>query len=131
LIVNVFAFEVFPEWSEAVHETVVFPSGKVEPDPGLQLTVGLGSTLSVAVAEKLTAAPLPDVASVVMFEGTVSTGSVRSATVTLKDFVGEVLPAESIAVHDTLVVPIGKVDPDALLQLMVGEAVTLSVAETE
>ena len=36
--------------SVAVHVTVVVPSEKVLPEEGVQLTVGLGSQLSVAVA---------------------------------------------------------------------------------
>ena len=41
----------------AVQLTVVVPIGKVLPDAGLQTTVGLGSTLSVAVTVYVTTAP--------------------------------------------------------------------------
>ena len=40
---------VFPELSLAVQLTVVVPSEKLLPEDGLQLTVGLASTVSVAV----------------------------------------------------------------------------------
>lgn len=40
-----------PEASVAWHSTVVVPTGKNEPDEGLQLTVGFGSRSSLAVTE--------------------------------------------------------------------------------
>ena len=40
---------LLPEKSVAVHVIVVTPSGKVLPDGGVQVTEGLGSTMSVAV----------------------------------------------------------------------------------
>jgi hypothetical protein len=40
---------VFPTLSLAVQLTVVLVTGKVLPDAGAQVTVGLGSTVSVAV----------------------------------------------------------------------------------
>src|SRR6266498_2241570 len=57
--------EWFPEASVAVHVTVVFPSAKVLPDAGKQLTVGLGSTVSDAVGAVYdTTAPAGPVASI-------------------------------------------------------------------
>ena len=41
--------ELLPESSVAEQETVVAPSGKVVPDAGSHMTVGLASTMSVAV----------------------------------------------------------------------------------
>jgi hypothetical protein len=41
---------LLPLVSVAVHVTVVVPSEKVLPEEGVQLTVGLGSQLSVAGA---------------------------------------------------------------------------------
>ena len=112
---------MFPEWSEAVQDTVVVPSPKVEPEPGLQETVGEPSRASLADAPKVTTAPLPEVASAVIGPGTVRVGGVESRTVTLKDLVAEVFPAESIAVQETVVVPIGKVVPEPLVQETSGE----------
>jgi hypothetical protein len=96
-----------------VHVTVVVPTGNSEPDAGLQLTVGLGSLLSVAVAENVTTAPAELVAGVVMSLGTVSVGAVVSAggggaakvtvTVTLALFCGVAL-----SVHEIVVCPTGK-----------------------
>ena len=37
-------------------------------------------------------------------------------------------PAASVAAHSTVVVPIGKVDPEAVLHKMSGDVLTLSVA---
>jgi hypothetical protein len=39
----------FPPASDALHTTVVVPTTKVLPDGGEQMTIGLGSHLSVAV----------------------------------------------------------------------------------
>ncbi len=74
-------------WSLAVQETFVVPSGNVAPEAGLQLTLGLGSTLSVAVTVKLTAAPAELVASAVRFERPARTGGVLSATVMVNEAV--------------------------------------------
>ena len=46
-----------PLASVAVQSTVVLPTAKVEPDGGTQVTVGAGSTLSVALTVKLTLVP--------------------------------------------------------------------------
>lgn len=92
MTVNVFAADVFPEWSEAVHETVVLPSGKVAPELGLQETVGEASSVSVAVAVNVTTAPLPEVASAVVRPGTVRVGGVLSRTVTSNVAGADVLP---------------------------------------
>ena len=51
---------------------------------GEQTTLGDGSTMSVAVAEKVTEAPVGPVASAVMFGGRDGTGGVVSTIVTVK-----------------------------------------------
>ena len=61
---------------------------------------------------KLTTAPAALVASAVMSAGTVTTGGVVSTTVTLKASL-VLLPAASVAVQVTDVVPSGNVLPDA------------------
>jgi hypothetical protein len=114
-------------WSLAVHETFVVPSGNVLPDAGLQLTLGFGSTLSVAVTVKLTAAPAELVASAVRFERPASTGAVLSETVIVNEAVAR-FPDESVAVHVTVVVPSGKVLPGAGEQTTEGAGSTLSDA---
>jgi hypothetical protein len=128
--VKVLGEDVFPEWSEAVQDTVVVPSPKVEPEPGLQETVGEPSSVSVADALNVTAAPLLEVASAVIGPGTVRLGGVESSTVTLNDLVAEVFPAESIAVQETVVVPIGKLVPEPLVHEMSGEESIASLADT-
>ena len=70
-------------WSLAVQVTVVVPNGKAEPEAWAQLTVGLGSHESIAVALKLTAAPAVLVHSAVTFAGHVIAGPVVSRTVTV------------------------------------------------
>ena len=72
--------------SVALHCTVVVPIAKVEPERGLQVTGTGPSTSSLADAEYVTVAPAAEVASAVMFAGSVRTGGVLSAeTVTLND----------------------------------------------
>src|SRR5437016_1352101 len=92
--VNVLADE-FPCASVALQVTVVAPSGKIEPDAGLQLA----------------AAPPGPVASLVMFAGTLTTGGVVSWTVTVK-LALLWLPAASVAVQLTVVAAIGNVEPE-------------------
>ena len=101
----------------AEQATSVTPIGNVDPEAGAQAT-GLGpSTRSTADAAKVTTAPAGPVASPPAAAGTVSAGTVVSTTCTVNEALPE-LPAASSAVHDTVVVPTGKVEPDA------GEQVT-------
>ena len=59
--------------------------------------------------------------------GTVITGGVVSATVTVKVFGADVLPATSVAVQVTTLAPSGKLAPDAGLQLGVTPSVAVAV----
>jgi hypothetical protein len=129
--VKVLGEDVFPESSEAVQDTVVVPSPKLEPEPGLQETVGELSRASLADALNVTTAPLPEVASTVRGPGTVRDGGVESRTVTSNVPGDDVLPEASVAVQETCVVPIGKTLPDPWLQLMSGEGSMASSAVTE
>lgn len=56
-------FETFPTVSVALQLTVVVVIGKVVPEAGLQVTVGLAGSTSVEVAEKVTVVPEFEVAS--------------------------------------------------------------------
>ena len=125
---KVWAGLVLPELSDAVQLTVVVPSGNVLPDGGEQLTVGLESTLSLAVGfDQLATAPLGPVAAIVISPGMpLSDGGVVSCTVTLK-LAELLLPCESAAVQLTVVVPSGKAKPLAGLLVMLVTA-QLSVA---
>jgi carboxypeptidase family protein len=73
MTLNVFGCDEFAVWSVAVHDTIVVPTGKVEPDVGAQLTVGALSTRSVADAVNVAIALLAvDVVSTIeMSAGTV------------------------------------------------------------
>jgi hypothetical protein len=122
--------EVLFEASFPVHDTWVVPTGKVLPDVGLHVVVGDGSMASLAVATNDTAAPLPDVASCVIDGGTETVGAVLSRTVTLNVPGAEVLPASSLAVQETPVVPIGKLLPDDGVQTMLGVRSMASLALT-
>jgi hypothetical protein len=119
---------VRPTLSVAEQLTVVVPTGKVEPEAGVQVGVSAPSTGSVAVTVKLTTAPPAFVAATVMFAGVVSVGGVDSLTVTVNEFF-PTLPVVSVAVQLTVVVPIGNVDPDAGVHVTGTEPSTGSVAD--
>src|SRR5713101_2944009 len=95
----------FPAGSVAVQVTVVAPAGNVEPGGGLQLTVRVEVALSGSVAEtaNVTTAPLALVAVAV-------------------------LPAASVAEQVMVVLPSGKVLPEAGAHVGVSEPDTASVA---
>ena len=124
------ALPVFPCVSVALHVTVVVPIGNVLPEDGLQLGVSEPSRLSVAVALKLTEVPPGFPVLVVMSLGTLTTGGVVSLieTVTVNEAL-PVLPCASVALQVTVVVPTGKVLPEAGLQEGVSEPSTTSVAD--
>ena len=84
-------------------------------------------TASVALAAKVPTSQPPDcVASTVMF-GAVSTGAVVSFTVTVNVF-DEWLPAPSVAVTVTVVVPIANVAPEAFEKLnVIGPTASVAV----
>jgi hypothetical protein len=113
------ALPVLPCASVAVQVTVVVPSGNVEPDAGVHVGMIGPSTASLADAVNVSAFPPLELVST-MSAGTVTTGAVVSTTLTWKLALLE-LPAASLAVHVTAVVPSGNVDPDACVQ---PEAVT-------
>ena len=102
-----------PQAFVAVQVTVVVPTGKVEPEARSHDTV-VPMPLPAGVT-KLTAAPLADVAPVVIFVGQVIAG--LSLTVTANEHVTS--PAALEARQVTVVVPSGKLDPEAGEQLTV------------
>jgi hypothetical protein len=109
---------VLAEASVAVQFTIVVPTGNAEPEGGTQDTVA-PTQLSVAVAVKLTVAVhCPAALATVISDGTVSTGSSASLTVTLKP-VPAVFPDASVAVQETGVVPTAKKLPEGGLQTTV------------
>ena len=104
------------EVSVAVQVTVVQPTGNVEPEGGLQTAVTPGQ-LSLAVGggnvTRLLVLPGLGVTAVV-FGGHVIVGACVSVTVTVNVQLG---PA--VVVQVTVVVPTGKNEPDAGLQVTV------------
>src|SRR5262245_11357270 len=103
--------DVLFEASFAVQEAWVVPTGNVAPDVLLHETEGDGSIASVAVTANVAVAPLGPVASFVIVPGSVTVGGFVSATVML-NVARAVLPAASLAVHETVVVPSGKPCPE-------------------
>ena len=108
--------------------TGVAPKAKVLPEAGVQVGVIVPLTLSVAVALKVTVAPLGPVASVVILAGRLKVGGVVSRTVTVK-LPFAVFPALSFAEQLTVVAPMAKVLPEAGVQVGVIGPSTSSIAE--
>ena len=95
--------------SVAVHVTVVVPTGKQDPDGGLQTTVTPGQlSLAVVVKATTTHGSVAVAVLAVLFGGQVIVGGCVSLTVTVNVQLG---PAEDVQV--TVVVPLGKNEPDA------------------
>jgi len=123
---------VLPWLSVAVQLTGVVVMVNVEPDAGAQMGVIAPSTRSKAEGVYETVAPLGPAASAIMLCGSVRLGGVVSCTITWKLPV-VVLPWASVAKQVTVVVPIGKVEPDAGLHVGVrvfpkeSDAVTVKV----
>jgi hypothetical protein len=117
------------EASLAVQVTVVVPTGKLEPDAGLQLGVPTPGQLSVAVGALYvtTAEHWPIGALVLTLAGQVIDGACVSLTVTVNEQLAE-LPAASITLQLTVVVPFGNVEPEAGLHVTEPMPGQLSVA---
>jgi hypothetical protein len=99
---------VLPEPSVAVEVTVVVPLGKNDPDAGTLVIVTPGQ-LSLAVGANVTFAPhAPGLFDTVILAGQVIVGGCTSLTVTVNV---QIDPLPPVAV--TVVVPLGKNDPDA------------------
>jgi hypothetical protein len=121
------ALPVLPAASVAVQFTGVAPMANLLPEAGVQLVAREPLTESSAVAVKLTTAPEALVASVVMAAGTVNTGFMVSVTVTVKVAM-PMLPAASVAVQVTVVMPSANAEPEAGRQsTVVGETVSTAV----
>jgi hypothetical protein len=113
--VNVFVV-VLPRLSVALQFTVVVPIANVAPDPGVHVTAIGPSSGSVADAVYVTTAPPGIVAGTAMSAGTVTVGAAPGSTVTVNDVLPET-PSCAVAVQLTVVGPIGKVEPDAGVQV--------------
>ena len=105
-----------PHVSLAVAVTVVVPIGNVLPLGGLATRFG-GVQPPPAVTVKNTVAPAGLVATVVMFDGQLMNNERYTVTVKLQLVL---LPQLSLAVANTVVVPIGKVLPLGGLAVMLG-----------
>jgi hypothetical protein len=116
-----------PALSVAEQATVVVPTGKVEPEAGVQVTGTDPSTRSEAEAENVTTAP-GLVACTVISAGIFKVGGVLSTTVTLNE-AEPVLPALSATEHVTFVEPNANMEPDEGVQVGAKEPSTASNAE--
>jgi hypothetical protein len=118
---------VLPAASVAEQVTAVVSSGKVLPEGREQVTGCDPSTLSVAEALYVTAAPAAPVASAVISPGSWSTGAALSFTSMVKVDV-LVLFRVSVEVQVTVVCPTANVLPDAGAQLTGRDPSTASFA---
>ena len=119
---------VFPDVSVAVAVTVVVPFGNVDPDGGAATTVTPGQ-LSVAVTANVTTAEHRFGSfALVIFAGQVITGGCVSFTVTVNEQLAEFDEASS-TLQLIVVVPFGKVDPEAGEQVGVPAPVQLSLTD--
>src|SRR5258705_6092079 len=109
--------------------SAVVPTGKTEPEAGLEVTEPTPGQLSVAVGRvKVTAAPhTPGSLFLATCRGALRTGFSVSVTTTLKVLVC-VFPCASVTVQTTAVVPTGKVEPEAGLEVTAPTPGQLSVA---
>lgn len=119
-----------PLESDAEHATEVVAIANVLPEGGIHVTVNEPSTISFAVAVKLTTAPAALVASTVMSAGSNRVGAVVSCTVMVKLPALE-LPAWSVEVQETVVIPSGKVEPELCEHPKIGAGSRLSLADAE
>jgi uncharacterized protein YwlG (UPF0340 family) len=126
--VNMHGAEVLLKSSVAVQVTVVVPIANVLPEGGVQFTVGVASHVSLAVGVNITVAPDGLVHSCVMSDGQVIDGAVVSTTSTVNVHGREVLLLSSEAVQLTVVMPMGKVLPEAGVHMTVGVVSHVSVA---
>ena len=118
----------FPAASDAVQVTTVSPSGKVDSAGGTQTSDCTKPELSVAVTSKsTTASPVADADTVIGDGAGVNTGGVTSITSISNDAL-VVLPAASVAVQVTTVIPIGNAEPEGGSQMIVTLPVALSFA---
>lgn len=108
--------------SVALQLTVVVPSGKLEPEAGVHVTVGVPQLSSAVGGVNVTfAAQDPIAAGCVMLAGHApSVGAVESTTCTVKLQLEDMLLAASFATQVTVVVPNGKLEPDGGVQVTVG-----------
>ena len=98
--------------SVAVHVTGVLPIGKVSPDVASHVTLTFGSHVSVAVGiANETGAPAALVLSTDISAGQLGVGDVVSSTI-IENEHSDSLPAGSVVVQFTGVVPIENVPPD-------------------
>ena len=119
----------FAAWSVALQQICVVPKPKTVPEAGLQTIVGFGSHVSVAVTVYGTVAPLGDVHSALMSGGHVIAGG-RVSTIVIVKQQRELFCEGSVAVQQTCVWPIGKVEPEAWSHAIVGFGSQASVAVT-
>jgi hypothetical protein len=101
---------VFPAASVATQFTAVVPVVNVEPDGGVQTTAAPGQLSETSTLKFTTAEQRPGAASTWISDGHAICGGSVSRTITLKAQL-VLLPARSVAVQITVLVPFGNTEP--------------------
>src|SRR3989338_2126463 len=109
IVISCIAVAELPEASVAVHVIVVVPTGN--DSCASFVTKGEESTMSVEVAVPRSTVVNEPVASIIIGPGAVMSGAVVS-TISIVNELEPVLPAESVAVHVTVVRLGGNVSPE-------------------
>ena len=117
---------VLAEFPGDLMQVLLSPDPNEVFEPGVQLGVIVASRLSVAVTAKDTVAPSADVASTGATTGAVTTGATPSSTTTWNTAVALTLPAASVALQLTGVVPTANVVPEVGEQTLVTSPLTAS-----
>jgi len=108
----------------AVQATVLTPTGNKLPEGGEHLTVGEGSTLSVALTLNVTTAPRKLVALTVMLPGSDKMGAVTSAELAVTVYVALATVLFAIplvaASARTVVVRVSEIGPVYTVDAVVG-----------
>ena len=122
---------MLPAASLAEQLTVVVPGGKIVPEDGAHVTVGLaGPAVSAAAAVKVTTAPAGMLWGTLILAGRVSEGGVVSVMVMVNESL-TVLPAVSAAEQLTNVEPTRKSESEDGVQVAGIEPSKISLALAE
>ena len=121
---------LLPDESIAMFVTTVVPTGKVDPDGGVEVIVTFVQlSTALTLNNTLLRDSWPASAQKARLFGQMICGTSLSRIVTVKVQTLE-LPKASVATLVTMVVPTGKNEPDSILELTVTEE-QLSMALTE
>ena len=120
---------MLPDVSIAVQVTVEQPEGNVDPDGGSHDAVTPGQLSLAAGDVKVTMLEPPGTEVTEVMVGQMIIGATVSLTVMVNEHGSDELPKESLAMHVTVVVPFGKVEPEGGEQIAAHDAACWTEAE--